>query len=69
MKLNEGKKNEIRRVMEKLSLRVNRLVRVSYGPYNLNEMVPKPGDLAEVTVTTNLKELLKKYKENPLLYS
>ena len=35
MKLYEGRNNEIRRVMRKLSLRVNRLVRVSYGPYTL----------------------------------
>lgn len=44
MKLYEGKNNEIRRVMRKQSLRVNRLKRTSYGPYTLG-LVPNPGDL------------------------
>lgn len=44
MKLYEGKNNEIRRVMRKFSLRVNRLKRVSYGPYTL-ELVPEPNNL------------------------
>ena len=44
MKLYEGKNNEIRRVMRKYSLRVNRLKRIRYGPYTL-ELVPNPNDL------------------------
>ena len=44
MKLYQGKNNEIRRVMRKFSLRVNRLVRTDYGPYSLGT-VPNPGDL------------------------
>ena len=35
IKMWEGKNNEIRRLMRKFSLRVNRLQRVRYGPYTL----------------------------------
>ena len=60
MKLFEGKNNEIRRVMRKLSLRVNRLIRVKYGPYTLG-MVPEPNDLVEVSVTEELRKILYRY--------
>jgi 23S rRNA pseudouridine2605 synthase len=36
--LQEGKNREIRRVMEALNLQVNRLIRVSYGPFNLDDL-------------------------------
>ena len=60
MKLYEGKNNEIRRVMRKYSLRVNRLKRERYGPYTL-ELVPNPNDLQEVSVSQDLKKLLYHY--------
>ena len=60
MKLFEGKNNEIRRVMRKLSLRVNRLIRVKYGPYTLG-MVPEPNDLVEVSVTEELRKILYRF--------
>jgi len=44
--LREGKNREIRRAMEHINLQVNRLIRVSYGPFRLDEL--KPGELAEV---------------------
>ncbi|MCB2137256.1 MAG: pseudouridine synthase [Rhodobacteraceae bacterium] len=44
--LREGKNREIRRAMAEVGLTVNRLIRVSYGPFRLNTM--KPGDVVEV---------------------
>ncbi|MGL4238175.1 pseudouridine synthase [Tabrizicola sp.] len=44
--LREGKNREIRRAMTHIGLTVNRLIRVSYGPFRLNEL--KPGDVEEV---------------------
>ncbi|MEM7190697.1 MAG: pseudouridine synthase [Pseudomonadota bacterium] len=36
--LKEGKNREIRKVLESLDLRVNRLIRVSYGPFHLGNL-------------------------------
>ena len=53
----EGKNNEIRRVMRKFSLRVNRLQRVRYGPYTIGR-VPEPNDLTEVPMAPSLKRIM-----------
>ena len=44
--LREGKNREIRRAMEAVGLSVNRLIRISYGPFQLGEL--KSGAVEEV---------------------
>ena len=44
--LREGRNREIRRAMDHIHLTVNRLIRVSYGPFRLGEM--EPGQVEEV---------------------
>ncbi len=44
--LREGKNREIRRAMEAVGLSVNRLIRLSYGPFQLGQL--KPGAVEEV---------------------
>lgn len=44
--LREGKNREIRRAMSAINLTVNRLIRVSYGPFRLGDL--QPGQVEEV---------------------
>lgn len=44
--IREGKNREIRRAMEAAGLTVNRLIRISYGPFRLNDL--KPGEVEEL---------------------
>jgi 23S rRNA pseudouridine2605 synthase len=44
--LREGKNREIRRAMEDIGLSVNRLIRISYGPFQLGQL--KPGAVEEL---------------------
>ena len=44
--LSEGKNREVRRVLEHLGLRVTRLIRLSYGPFQLGNL--ERGAIAEV---------------------
>ena len=44
--ITEGKNREVRRVLEALGLRVNRLIRISYGPFQLGAL--EPGVVEEV---------------------
>jgi 23S rRNA pseudouridine2605 synthase len=53
--IREGKNREVRRVLEAIGLKVNRLIRVSYGPFQLGKM--PPGSVEEVAPAA-LKEML-----------
>jgi len=46
MGLREGKNREIKKVLEHLGLAVNRLIRISFGPFELGDLAE--GDVAEV---------------------
>ena len=44
--IKEGKNREIRRAMDAVGLLVNRLIRISYGPFQLGQL--KPGEIQEI---------------------
>jgi 23S rRNA pseudouridine2605 synthase len=44
--LREGKNREIRRALKSVELQVNRLIRISYGPFRLLDL--RPGEVAEI---------------------
>ncbi len=46
MSLREGKNREIRRAMQAIGVTVNRLIRVSYGPFQLGAL--KAGEVEEL---------------------
>lgn len=48
--LREGKNREIRRVLEAIGLQVNRLIRISYGPFQLSQM--EVGEIKSVPAKT-----------------
>ncbi|PPB80240.1 23S rRNA pseudouridine2605 synthase [Albidovulum inexpectatum] len=53
--IREGKNREIRRAMAEIGLVVNRLIRISYGPFRLNTM--QPGDVVEVRARVMREQL------------
>lgn len=55
MTLSEGKNREIRRLMDFFNLPVTRLIRISYGPFNLGNL--EKGGVREIPTKT-LKELI-----------
>jgi 23S rRNA pseudouridine2605 synthase len=55
--LREGRNREVRRVMEHLGLRVSRLIRISYGPFQLGRL---PRGAVEEVSAKAMRELLPK---------
>lgn len=53
--ITEGKNREIRKLMERLGLKVNRLIRIAYGPFQLGRL--SKGAIEEIP-TKQLKEQL-----------
>ncbi|AHA27661.1 pseudouridine synthase [Candidatus Liberibacter americanus] len=53
--LREGKNREIKNVFEYLHLKVNRLIRISYGPFQLGEL--SDGDIREVSSKVLIEQL------------
>ena len=50
--ITEGKNREVRKMMQYAGANVNRLIRISFGPYHLNDI--KVGDVVEVNADTNV---------------
>ena len=55
MGLREGKNREIRKILATLGLEVNRLIRISFGPFQLNEL--EPGDVEQVKRRVLMEQL------------
>jgi 23S rRNA pseudouridine2605 synthase len=60
MSLTEGRNREVRRICEHLGLRVARLIRVAYGPFQLGRLAP--GAVEEVPAKA-LREQLGKWTQ------
>jgi 23S rRNA pseudouridine2605 synthase len=56
LSLAEGKNREVRKVLEAIGMKVNRLIRIAYGPFELGEL--EPGAVEEIP-PRQLKPLLR----------
>jgi len=63
MALGEGKNREVRKVLTHLGLEVNRLIRVSFGPFALGEL--GPGEAAEMPHQQMMQALGRSAGEQP----
>lgn len=58
--LSEGKNREVRKVMKSIGLEVSRLIRLSYGPFQLGSL--KKGEVKEVPTKTLKEQLGNKFE-------
>ena len=58
--LSEGKNREVRKVMKHIGLEVSRLIRLSYGPFQLGSL--KKGEVKEVPHKTLVEQLGSKFE-------
>ena len=60
--LREGKNREVRRIMDYLGYPVNRLIRISYGPFQLGNL--QKGEVVEINkdIVSNQLGLMNKLK-------
>lgn len=61
MKLTEGKNREIRNVTRAIGMQVNRLIRISYGPFALDDM--RAGEVLEVKTSLVRKQFADFFKD------
>lgn len=59
--LSEGKNREVRKVLEHLGLKVNRLIRLSYGPFQLGNL--EPGAVKELPPRVLKDQLPEQFRE------
>lgn len=57
--LREGKKREVRRALEAVDLKVNRLIRIGYGPFELGDLRPGAVEPVSDSAMTDLFASLK----------
>lgn len=55
VRLTEGKNREVRKALEHLGLKVNRLIRTQYGPFELGDL--RPGAVEEIPTVTLIEAL------------
>ena len=60
--LTEGKNREIRKIMEFLGYKVNKLHRISYAGITLQDL--KIGEICEIKIPRKIKDLWQKYKNS-----
>ncbi|MGL6043346.1 MAG: pseudouridine synthase, partial [Sandaracinobacteroides sp.] len=65
MTLTEGKNREIRKLCEAMGLRVSRLIRTAYGPFQLGDLAVRAADEADSGEITGLRRSLSRRPSPP----